>query len=172
MSTRQSWVELYGKLLRSRNFLGNKADVDMAKGAKKTTSNRTYWCNIRLNEDEYNSLKDKLKTTYCRKVSDYVRNVLFEKPVMVRQRNQSMDDFMKELIHLRTDLNALGNNFNQVVKKLNSLPPSAEYTHWLSVAKHQQQQLQEKVDRIQLRINDFSDKWLQKLPVGKVSGAR
>lgn len=144
----------------------------MAKGAKKAASNRTYWCNIRLNEDEYNSLKNKLSTTYCRKVSDYVRNVLFEKPVMVRQRNQSMDDFMKELIHLRTDLNALGNNFNQVVKKLNSLPPSPEYTQWLSVAKHQQQQLQDKVDRIQERINDFSNRWLQKLPVERVSEGR
>lgn len=129
---------------------------------KKKSKQRKHWCNIRLTEEEFNLLHSKLKTTTCRKISDYVRNVLFEKPITVRQRNESLDDLMNVLILYRTDLNSLGNNFNQVVKKLNSIPPSPEYLSWLSVAEGLQKDLLHKIDTIQSRIDQLGEQWLGK----------
>lgn len=132
----------------------------MGNRSKEQKTNRKYRCAFRLNDDEYRQLKGKLSTTCCRKVSDYVRNVLFEKPITVKYRDQSIDDFMNELIRLRAELNALGNNFNQVVKKLNSITPSPQYKIWLSISTGMQNELLEKVGNIQKRINDFSGEWL------------
>lgn len=126
------------------------------------SSNRDRWCNIRLTKSEQEVLKNKISNTTCRKISDYVRCILFEKPVTVRQRNQSLDDFMTVLILLRTELNQLGNNFNQVVKRLNSIPPSPEYLSWLPVAAAHQKELIKKIEIIQVRIDSFAELWLPK----------
>ena len=134
----------------------------MEKSATKQANQRNHWCNIRLTEDEFKLLHSKLTTTTCRKISDYVRNVLFEKPVTVRQRNQSLDDLMDVLILLRNELNYLGNNFNQVVKKLNSIPASPEYSSWLPVAEDLQNKLLHKIDIIQSRIDQIGEQWLGK----------
>ena len=60
------------------------------------------------------------KTT-CRKLSEYARNVLLQKPVIIKFRNQSADDFLDEMILLKNELNAIGNNYNQSVKRLHTL---------------------------------------------------
>ena len=61
------------------------------------------------------------KTT-CRKLSDYVTEIsCLESLLIVPTRNQSLDDFMAEAIRLRNELNRIGNNFNQAVKKLHTL---------------------------------------------------
>jgi hypothetical protein len=80
-------------------------------------SNRTRVVTMRLTTKEYSMIEAKFKTTTCQKLSKYMRNILLEKKVTVFTRNQSLDDFMAELILLRNELNAVGNNFNQVVKR-------------------------------------------------------
>jgi len=76
-------------------------------------------------------------------------------------RNQSMDDFMAELILLRNELNAIGNNYNQVVKKLHTMESIAEFKLWFLINESAKESLVKKVDEIKLRINQFSDKWSQ-----------
>jgi hypothetical protein len=124
-------------------------------------SNRVRIVTMRLTIEEYNKIEAKFKTTTCRKLSEYMRNVLFEKKITVFTRNKSMDDFMAELIRLRTELNAVGNNFNQVVKKLHALPPSSELKVWIMVNESAKECVLKKIDEIKLRINQFSDKWSQ-----------
>ncbi|WP_440135661.1 plasmid mobilization protein [Chitinophaga sancti] len=133
----------------------------MKNSVRESHDKRTCWCNIRLTEKEHEALFGKLKDTTYNKLSDYLRSIIFNKPVNVKVRNQSLDEFMNELIGLRQELNYLGNNFNQVVKKLNSIPPSKEYLTWLGVSEDLQRQLLSKVGIIQVRIDQFSDKWLQ-----------
>jgi hypothetical protein len=72
-----------------------------------------------------------------------------------------MDDFMTELILLRNELNAIGNNYNQVVKKLHLLQTIPEFKTWLFINESAKESLVKKVDEIKLRINQFSDKWSQ-----------
>lgn len=81
---------------------------------------RTRFIGLKLTQTEYKRIEKDWKQSTCRKLSDYLRRLIFKKPVTVIYRNKSMDDFMAELIKLRTELNGIGNNFNQVVKKLHS----------------------------------------------------
>lgn len=88
---------------------------------KEKDTNKTRWLHVRLSEDEYAQVQKAFKKTTCRKLSQYTRNKLLDKHLTTYYRNKSLDDFMAEMILLRNDLNAVGNNFNQAVRKLNSM---------------------------------------------------
>ena len=126
--------------------------------SKNNLSKRIY---VRLKENDFHVLHKRLAATTCKKLSEYARLVLLNKPVTVNQRNQSLDDFMREMIKLRNELKAIGNNLNQSVKKLHTLNQISEFKTWLIANEIHQKVLAEKVDEIKSKINQISDKWLQ-----------
>ncbi|AEV97460.1 mobilization protein [Niastella koreensis] len=129
---------------------------------KRTNNkNRTRKVTIRLTPEEYEQLSNRYKKTTCRKLSDYVRNLLFQGKVTILTRDQSMDAFMAELILMKSELNAVGNNFNQAVRKLNAMQHYPELKIWLLTHTQMAQDVVKKVDTIKINIAKFSDKWLQ-----------
>src|SRR5689334_12957808 len=86
--------------------------------------------NVRLNADEKEKLISFYKRTIQSGLSQYAREVLLRQPVIVFYRNQLADDFLEELIRLRKELNAVGNNFNQAVHRLHTLDDIAGIKAW------------------------------------------
>ncbi len=127
----------------------------------ETKNNLSKWLHIRLKDEDYKTINAKFSKSTCRKLSEYARRVLLDKVVTVNQRNQSLDDFMAEMIKLRNELNAIGNNFNQSVKKMHTLNHLQELKTWLVLNEDNQKILLEKVNEIKSKINQISDKWLQ-----------
>ena len=124
-------------------------------------NNRTRWLHMRLKPDEYNKIYSYFSKTTCRKLSDYARRVLLNKPVTGTLRNQSLDDLMTELMKLRGELNIIGNNFNQAVKKLHTLHQISEFRLWLMTYEMDEKRLLDKVDEIKNHIEKMAEKWLQ-----------
>jgi hypothetical protein len=124
-------------------------------------SNRTRIIGLRLTPDEYAKIEKKWKASTCRKLSDYVRRCLFGKPVVTTYRNSSQDDLMAELTRLRHELNAVGNNFNQAVKKLHTLNQIAEFKSWLIAYEVEKKILNNKVDEVRNNIKKILEIWLQ-----------
>ena len=114
---------------------------------------------VRFTPKEYEKLEAKFQTTNSNQLSHYVRNVLLEKPVAIKYRNESLDNFMEELIQVKQELNAIGNNFNQAVKKLHQLKQIPEFRQWIAGNEETQKQLIEYTNHIQQRINQMTDKW-------------
>jgi hypothetical protein len=127
----------------------------------KEQNNRTKWLHLRLTPDEYQKIVEAFSKSTCRKVSDYARKNLLQKPIVNTYRNQSLDDFMTEMIRLRGELNAIGNNFNQAVKKLHTLQQIAEFKHWLLSYELEKKILFNKVEEIKKHIQKFAESWLQ-----------
>jgi len=125
------------------------------------TEKRTRKVTVRFTEKEYEKVDRKFKATTSSQLSHYIRSVLLEKPIVTKYRNQSLDAFMEEIILLRQELNAIGNNFNQAVKKLHTLHQIPEFRSWIVMNESTKQQLMTKIEFIQQRINQISDKWLQ-----------
>ena len=123
--------------------------------------NRTKVMHVRFTEKEYETLTKKFEKTTSNQLSHYVRNVLLERPIVIKYRNESMDAAMEELILIKQELNAIGNNFNQAVKKLHTLKQIPEFRQWVSVSEVIQEQLNNRTSHIQQRISQLSDKWLQ-----------
>ena len=127
----------------------------------RQNSNRTRIIGLRLTPAEYAKIERKWKASTCRKLSDYVRHNLFEKPVTTYYRNQSMDDFMAEMILLRNELNHIGSNFNQAVKRLHTLNQIDEFRSWLIAYEVEKKTLFNKVDEIKKHIQKIAESWLQ-----------
>ncbi len=128
---------------------------------KEQNSNRTRIVGLRLTPDEYAKIEKKWKASTCRKLSDYVRRSLFEKPIVTTYRSGSQDDLMTELARLRNELNAVGNNFNQAVKKLHTLSQIAEFKSWLIAYEVERKILGNKVDEVRNNVKKILEIWLQ-----------
>lgn len=117
---------------------------------------------VRMNETEINQLtKLKGKTTE-KDTSAYLRKVALQKPVTVKYRNESADDFLLDMLNLKKELNAIGNNFNQAVHKLHLLDKIPEFRIWVQQYDGLQKVLISKVEEIKLRMNQLYEQWLQK----------
>lgn len=128
---------------------------------ERENSNRTRIVGLRFTPEEYVKMERKWKASTSRKLSDYIRKHLFDKPITTNYRNQSLDEFMSEIIRLRAELSALGNNFNQAVKKLHTLDQIPEFKVWIISAELDKKNLLEKVEEIRTYIQKISVKWLQ-----------
>lgn len=128
---------------------------------ERGNSNRTKRIIFRLTPEEYAGIEKKWKASTCRKLSDYVRRSLFEKPVVTTFRNRSMDDLMIELGRLRTELNAIGNNFNQSVKRLHTLREIHEFKGWLTAYEMEKNALESKVEQVKNNVRKIMEIWLQ-----------
>lgn len=128
---------------------------------KEQNNNRTKWLHLRLSPDEHQKIVKEFSKSTCRKLSDYARKNLLQKPIVKTYRNQSLDDFMAEMMRLRGELNAIGNNFNQAVKKLHTLNQISDFKHWLINYELEKKILFNKVDEIKKQIQKFSESWLQ-----------
>lgn len=123
---------------------------------------RNKWLNIRVNEDEYKKIHDIYKKTTSQSISEYARTILLQKPVTVKYRNQSADEFLSEMITLKNELNAIGNNYNQAVHRLHILDRIPEIKTWLLVHETMYQSFMKKVKEIQMQMNKIHELWLQK----------
>lgn len=128
---------------------------------ERENSKRTRIVGLRFTPEEYAKIERKWKTSTCRKLSDYIRKHLFNKPITTNYRNQSLDDFMAEMMRLRGELNAIGNNFNQAVKKLHTLNQISDFKQWLISYELEKKILFNKVDDIKKQIQKIAESWLQ-----------
>ena len=124
-------------------------------------SNRTRIIGLRLTLEEYAKIERKWKNSTCRKLSDYVRRNLFDKPLVTTYRNRSQDDIMTELTRLRNELNAVGNNFNQAVKRLHTLQQISEFKNWLVTWEVEKKILFNKMDEVKNNVRKILEAWLQ-----------
>jgi hypothetical protein len=123
---------------------------------------RKLFFKIRLNSKEKEQLWKLKKQSTERSLSNYVRKIALQKPVIIKYRNQSADDFLKEMIQLKKELNAIGNNFNQTVHKLHILDKIPEFRNWIKYYHDLHHSVVTKVEELNLKVNQLYEQWLQK----------
>ena len=125
--------------------------------------NRSRILLTRLKPAEFTLLDSRFKKTRFRKLSEYIRSVLLEKPITVTYRDKSMDEVLEELILLRKELNAIGNNLNQAVRNINSAHGHADNGLWVSLLGIINSKLEPSIIQIKDRMNKYAEIWSQKL---------
>jgi hypothetical protein len=129
--------------------------------SEQTNNKAKNWISFRVKPQEYEQIHRHFSATTSRKLSEYARKVLLNKPVVIKYRNQSADEFLSAMIPLINELNAIGNNLNQAVKKLHTLNQIPEFKNWLISYENDRQILLKKVDEIKTKINQIYEQWLQ-----------
>ncbi len=117
------------------------------------------WISFRVKPVEYEKIHGLFSKSTHRKLSEYARNVLLQKPVTIKIRNESADQFLNEMIGLKKELNAIGNNYNQVVKKLHTLNQFSEVKCWLNSNDSLHQNFLQMTEKIFQKLNEIHRKW-------------
>jgi uncharacterized protein YukE len=128
---------------------------------KEEKSNKTKLVIFRLTPKEYANLEAKRGRTTCRKLSEFLRLLIFNRPITVIERNGSQDQMISELSELREELNRLGNNFNQATKRLHSINQIAEFRNWIASYEVEKTFLFSMLDQIRAQTDKLADRWLQ-----------
>ena len=123
---------------------------------------RNIFVKMRMNDAEFLQLQKLQKQTTEKYLSNYLRKVVLQKPVMVNYRNQSADEFLTEMVQLKKELNAIGNNYNQAVHKLHILDKIPEFRSWIQINEKTRLDFFGKVEEIKDRITQLHEIWLQK----------
>ena len=123
---------------------------------------RSKWLTIRLSESEENKLIKFFKRTTANSLSEYARDVLLQQQVTLLYRNQSADEFLSEMILLKKQLNAIGNNFNQAVHKLHTLDHISEIRSSAIQYGNLIDTFLKIVEEIKERMNQIYIQWSQK----------
>lgn len=126
---------------------------------KAKRSNRDKKITIRFTGDELKKIKLGFSSSTQRKLSEYARNILLEKPVTVYTRNKTNDEFVAEVILLKNELKAIGNNFNQLVKKLHVIDRDEEIKTWAIMNENSKEIFFKKVDEINLKMEQIALQW-------------
>ncbi|MCQ6957331.1 plasmid mobilization protein [Mucilaginibacter aquariorum] len=134
---------------------------------EKQEENRSRRVIVRFKPAEYELLEKRFKKTLFRKLSEYTRDVLLERKITVTYRDRAMDDILDELILLRQELNAIGNNLNQAVRGINSAHGNADTRLWMNLMSIINSKLEPSISQIKERMNEYADIWSQKLRPAK-----
>jgi hypothetical protein len=116
---------------------------------------------VRVTNTEYEKLISRFKETACRKFSEYIRAIIFKKPVIVFTRDRSKDECLLELIQLKKELNAIGINFNQFVKRLHTIDHLQTAASFLNAQKILLSSVTEKITKIKDYMIKVSEQWSQ-----------
>jgi hypothetical protein len=130
----------------------------MASSDKPIRNRRIY---IRVTDAEYDKINSQFVKSTCRTMSEYIRKIIFNKPVKIYHRNQSLDDLMIELIVIRYQLSAIGNNYNQEVKRLHVITNQPEAEYWIERNRITKELILERINGLKQRIDEINDIWLQ-----------
>jgi MobC-like protein len=129
---------------------------------KEKKAVRSYILTIRLTAQEEAKLRSLQTKTMSKTLSDYGRCVLLKHPVIFAYRNRSADDFLFHMLALKGELNAIGNNFNQVVHKLHTLDHYKDIKAWCILHEADKKAFLKKTDEILRRVNEMHARWSQK----------
>jgi hypothetical protein len=122
---------------------------------------KTQWLTIRVTPEEYKQVQTLATQTTCPNLSEYARKSVLGKPVIMRYRNQSLDEFVTEMLLLRKELNRIGTNINQSVHRLHTLSRAADIDHWILVNEQDKTELFRQIDLLQQKIADAYKLWSQ-----------
>lgn len=144
----------------------------MMKNRENPEENRERKITTRFKPGEFMLLDRRFRKTRFRKLSEYIRAVLLEKPITVYHRDQSMDEMLEELALLRRELNAIGHNLNQAVRQINAAQDKSDSRLWLSLMSLIGSKINPSIAGIKDRMQIFSELWSQKLRQDEASSAQ
>ena len=134
----------------------------MKNRKKSETRPLTYRVEARVTEDKYRGLTALLTKSRHRTMSELVRDILYNRKVILETYDASLDKVMERLSAIRSELHAIGININQITHYFHMVKaPEGKLFNALEIVKlYQQTDL--KVTELFSVIAKLSEPWLPK----------
>lgn len=117
---------------------------------KKEKKYRDRLLKVLLTADEFAAVEKKIAGTACRNTSEYIRNILLEKPVLTWYRSQSLDEFLPVAGAIEDKLGAIERNFTRIIKVLRDHPPNTDAVATLTFLLNEEFALRQELRDIKL----------------------
>ncbi|MFH7000984.1 hypothetical protein [Flavobacterium bizetiae] len=124
-------------------------------------SGKYFYVYIGLPLEKYTNMEQEYKKSTCRSLSEYFRNLLTNKPVTIRHRNQSLEDLIEEIASLNDHMNQMRTNAYQILEKLKDQQQISEFTSLLTGFETSIGHLSERINQIKIQIEKIVEKWSQ-----------
>jgi hypothetical protein len=118
---------------------------------KKAIEVRNKMVVVRLNQSEYERLQKLQVQTTETTISSYLRKLALQKPVTVKYRNASADDFLQDMAELFAELKVVTGHYSQAVTVLHLLERIDEFRSWIQVHESSGKILFSRVDEIHFK---------------------
>lgn len=115
----------------------------------------------RITKKEFLRLQWLLSQSRYRNMSGLLRAMIAGEPVTIYTKDNSLGTVMEELVLLRRELSAIGNNLNQITRHLNSLKGREGKGILLLQAAEVISTVDGKLQKIFPLISQLAQKWLQ-----------
>ena len=116
---------------------------------------------VGLKLEEYAKIELQYKASTCRNKSEYIRNLIYNRPITILYRNQSLDNLIEEMVILNNEINAIKNDLPKTLEILHIHKDSPEFKKLLQDVELSIESLYKKIDEIKNQIEKITDKWLQ-----------
>jgi hypothetical protein len=113
----------------------------------------------RVDEHTHAELLSKLKDSDCQNLSELTRRILSHQRIITFTKDVTWDQPMEELCLIRKEINAIGNNINQITRHFHTAPDHEKSQHLIS-ALAQYEQIKSKTQQLLDLINPLAKKWL------------
>lgn len=129
---------------------------------KATEQRRTALIKLRVSEEELTKIQSNLRQSTERSLSAYLRKLALNKPITVKVRNASADDFLRDMFHLKGALEETNRLYGQAVTRLQLLEKIPDFKDWLFRHEATRKTIFLQVSAIENRITQLYEQWLQK----------
>jgi hypothetical protein len=117
---------------------------------------------VQVTPDQYAFLQEQFRSTIYRVFSEYIRTLLLQKPVTVRYRSQSLDEFLQVAIALKNELRAIGKSFCQSVEQIKIKSQNGEFKDALEFFAAEEFSLLQKMEEIRNLLIKIHEQCSQK----------
>lgn len=122
--------------------------------------NRIKWIHVRLSPSEHKLVLKRKANSTSRNLSEYLRNLIFERPIVTTYRNRSQDDLIQQMAVLNRELNGIGNNLNQIAMRLHTLRAHESYT-WAAQFSSQIENVLSRIAEVKELTRKMAEQWLR-----------
>lgn len=121
---------------------------------------KTIWTRVTI--EVYERISALVGRSDCHSVGEVARRILSKEKIAVYSVDRSLDPIMEEIALIRRELNAIGNNINQIARDFHSSDNVAQKAIGAIKVADQYKVVGLKVERLYSIISSLSSKWLQK----------
>ena len=115
----------------------------------------------RVNQAKFKQLSELAKKMTNGSTSDLLRDILDNRKIRVQTVDATLGEYMPELIRIRKELNAIGNNINQITRYFNQSPEETKKLFYATRVAGLYRDAAVKGDALLYIIEELGKRWLQ-----------
>lgn len=116
----------------------------------------------RVNRSKFNQLSELAKKATNGSTSDLLRDILYKRKIKVQVVDKTLAEYMPELVRVRKELNAIGNNINQITRYFHQSPEETKKLFFATRVASLYENTGSKVTELLHLIEELGKRWLQK----------